>query len=117
MASDLTLPPKIVSVGTTSQGILLTFNKPMNPSGASDLNNYKVMWVKATSNHTFLSSLGIDRSSVEVRSVRLQSAQYDPATQSVMLIPKHRDFSNIYPGFAIQVQPAKTSVRSRQPKC
>ena len=43
VASDPTLPPKVVSIVTTNQGILLGFNKPMDPVGASNVNNYPVM--------------------------------------------------------------------------
>jgi hypothetical protein len=39
LASDATLPPKIVSTQGTPQGIVLTFNKPMNPVAASDVQN------------------------------------------------------------------------------
>ena len=45
VASDPTLPPKVVSSFATKQGIVLSFNKPMDPVGASDVNNYSVSLV------------------------------------------------------------------------
>ena len=44
VASDPTLPPKVVFMEATAQGILLSFNKPMNPAGASNVNNYAVKY-------------------------------------------------------------------------
>ena len=56
VASDPTLPPKVVFVEATTQGILLGFNKPMNPVGASDVNNYTVKYARPLRN--FDGSLG-----------------------------------------------------------
>jgi hypothetical protein len=39
-ASDDAIPPQIVSAQGTPQGIVVTFSKPMDPAGASNVNNY-----------------------------------------------------------------------------
>ena len=39
LSSDPTLPPKVVSTFGTPQGIVVNFGKPMNPVGASNVNN------------------------------------------------------------------------------
>ena len=96
MASDPTLPPKVVSIVATSQEIVLSFNKPMNPAGASNVKNYAVYVVDTHVPGVLDSSLGgVTR--VAVNSWPLKSAVYDPATQTVTLIPKHQ-YPNI--GFA-----------------
>ena len=75
---------------------MLTFNKPMNPVGASNLKNYAVNW---TSTHSKYDDIGPfaylipgeawpPGMSVSSGSVRLKSARYDPATKSVTLITK-----------------------------
>ena len=68
----------------------------MNPVGASDVNNYTVRYV----------TYGY------VKSVPIQSAQYDPATQSVTLTPKRPipRLGGISTNLT-QVYPARTSVR------
>ena len=94
LASDATIPPTIVSVQGKRQGIVLTFNKPMNPVGASNLNNYAVSWTSSHSKYADLGSLAYlipgqswpPGLSVSSGSVRLKSARYDPATKSVSLI-------------------------------
>ena len=48
LASDAMIPPKIVSVQGTPQGIVLTFSKPMDPVGASNVNNYFVRATKTS---------------------------------------------------------------------
>ncbi len=48
LASDATIPPKIVSVQGEPQGIVLTFSKPMDPVGASNVNNYAVRATKTS---------------------------------------------------------------------
>jgi hypothetical protein len=94
LASDATIPPTIVSVEGKPKGIVLTFNKPMNPAGASNLNNYALSW---TSTHSKYDDIGpfahlipgeswSPGMSVSSGSVRLKSARYDPATKSVSLI-------------------------------
>jgi hypothetical protein len=87
VASDPTLPPKVVSSFATNQGIVLSFNKPMDPVGASKVNNYSVFLVYPTSTGGVF---GIDTKTKSlVKSLRFESAQYDPATQTVTLITKH----------------------------
>ncbi len=96
VASDPTLPRKVVSIVATPQEIVLSFNKPMNPVGASNVKNYAVSLVNDSMN-----------------SWPLKSAEYDPATQTVTLIPKHR---NVYIDLlttATELQRVRTSVRAR----
>jgi hypothetical protein len=101
VASEPTLPPRIVSEFGTNQGIVLSFNKPMNPVGASNLNNYSVRLVISQA------------LKVTVKSVRFQSAQYDAATQTVTLIPKQQDLNIASTPF--QVHASMTRVRPRHP--
>jgi hypothetical protein len=96
VASDPTLPPKVVSIVATSQEIVLSFNKPMNPVGASNVKNYAVSLVNDSMN-----------------SWPLKSAEYDPATQTVTLIPKHQDPMIGFLTSATQLQRIRTSVRAR----
>lgn len=104
LASDASIPPTITTVQGTPQGIVLTFSKPMDPARASNVNNYAV---RATSISTktnpllapinFLTiplhfdSPGIGASTtVATQTVPLRAAEYDPATNSVTLIPTRR---------------------------
>ena len=97
VASDATVPPHIVSTQGKAHGIVLTFSKPMNPVEASNVNNYAVSW---STTHSKCDSLGLfavfmpgawsNGTTSSSRSVRLKSAQYDPATNSVTLIPKRK---------------------------
>jgi hypothetical protein len=63
----------------------------MNPIGASNVKNYAVGFMDINW-HPFgmLGILGVGNTSYSLKSVRLKSAQYDSATQSVTLIPKER---------------------------
>ncbi len=93
LASDATIPPKIVSVQGKRQGIVLTFNKPMNPVAASNVKNYALNWTSSHSKYAALGSFayfisGAMGQSVSSGSVQLQSARYDPATNSVTLTTK-----------------------------
>jgi hypothetical protein len=87
VASDPTLPPKVVSKLGFSQAIVLSFNKPMDPVGASNVNNYSVYTVNPWT--TYTGFLKYPKSELIVKHVQFESAQYDPATQTVTLIPKH----------------------------
>jgi hypothetical protein len=87
VASDPTLPPDVVSSFATNQGIVLSFNKPMDPVRASNVHNYSVFVVNPTATGGFLGFLS--KTKYIVKSVRFESAQYDPATQTVTLITKH----------------------------
>jgi hypothetical protein len=102
LASDAMIPPKIVSVQGAPQGIVLTFSKPMDPVGASNVNNYLV---RATKTSVKTNSLGpLDNLTLPLhmgspfspsthtvtQTVPLQAAEYDPATNSVTLVPKRK---------------------------
>ncbi len=95
LASDPTAPPKAVNVYLTNlsinlqQAIVVSFNKPMDPVSASNVNNYSATLVNYDHHATsYLFGLSHRTSStVASRSLSIQSAQYDPATQSVTLIP------------------------------
>lgn len=113
VASDPTLPPKVVSSFYTPQAIVLTFNKPMDSSAASDVNNYNVK-LTTSDRHTTGGLFGLffksSRTNVDTRRLKLESAQYDAATQSVTLVPrKHSVLNN---GFPVKmVLPAMRSLR------
>ena len=117
VASDATVPPQIVSTEGKPHGIVLTFSKPMNPVEASNVNNYAVRW---TTTHFKYDSLGLfavfvpgewsNPTTSSSGSVRLKSAQYDPATNSVTLIPKRNlTYSGVTGITVTQGHPAKTS--------
>ena len=101
LASAAVIPPKIVSTQGNPQGIVLTFSKPMNPASASNVKNYAVRAATtSTKTNSFLvpidaltfplhmdSSLA-SWSSTSSRPVPLRAAEYDPATNSVTLVPR-----------------------------
>ena len=101
LASREMIPPKIVSVEGEAQAIVLTFSKPMDPAGASNVKNYVVRW-ETTSTTTNPLGLAHDvltlaagggagiRVHYHTRRVPLRAAEYDPATNSVTLIPKRK---------------------------
>ncbi len=74
---------------------MLTFSKPMDPAGASNVNNYAVHSKRTTGGYLGPDGvgwlLGIPAHySTSRDSVPLRAAVYDPATNSVTLIPKRR---------------------------
>ncbi len=93
LASGPTKPPTITSEQGTPQGIVLTFSKPMDAAAASNVNNYAVLSSYATSS-VFGGSLGFylfgSQDHTFRHSVPLRAAVYDPATNSVTLIPRRR---------------------------
>ncbi len=106
LASDATIPPKIISTWGKSQSIVLTFNKPMNAVGASNVNNYAVRATTQTSKvNKFLVPIDIitlpllpfngatrisTSSSRSTQTVPVRAANYDPTTNSVTLVLKRR---------------------------
>ena len=118
VASDPTVAPQIVSEFLTTQSIVLSFNKPMNPVGAANLKNYAVSYWN-TVNHTYGGTLGglimWDSSSVSTSPVRLQSALYDPATQTVTLTFKDLNLETTWVRTLTEVYSKKTPVRPRHP--
>jgi hypothetical protein len=117
LSSDATVAPQIVSTQGKPDGIVLTFSKPMNPVEASNVTNYAVRW---TTTHFKYDSLGLfallygpawsDGTSSSSGFVRLKSAKYDPATNSVTLIPKRKLTYSGATGITVtQGHPAKTS--------
>src|SRR5262245_60539934 len=85
----------------------------MDPVAASKVDNYAVSMLHLEDHgHTLLGGLfKPTRLSVPANSVRLRSAQYDPATQSVTLIPKPRHLNIASVTTLAQVHSARTSVR------
>jgi len=82
-ASADKVPPTIVATTLTSQGLALTFSKPMDASTVANINNYVVQTVPTTS--AFLETIA------------LQAVVYDPSTQTVTLIPtKPLDLASDY---------------------
>jgi hypothetical protein len=112
VASDPTAPPKVVSIVATSQEIALSFNKPMNPAGASNMKNYAAYVVDTHLPGTLAQLLG-KSSSVSANSWPLKSAEYDPTTQTVTLIPKQRNPNIGFLATATQLHRVRTSVRAR----
>ena len=93
LASGPSKPPTITSEQGTPKGIVLTFSKPMDPAAASNVNNYAVRSLYGTSS-VFGGSLGFMlfgyQNHTFRNSVPLRAAVYDPATNSVTLIPRRR---------------------------
>ncbi len=87
LSSEDMLPPRVVSTGATPQGFQVRFNKPMDPAGANNVNNYQI-----------LKGMYIFRAPPIVG---LSSAAYDPETYTVTLIPKRRPRGN---SFTVVVQ-------------
>jgi hypothetical protein len=112
--SDSALPPKVVSIMATSHGIVLTFNKPMNPVGASNVANYAVYVADDTHIPGPLGTLLGKRHSLSVTSWSLKSAEYDPATQTVTLIPNRPNPNIGILTSVTQLNRVRTSVRPRQ---
>jgi hypothetical protein len=123
VASDDTVPPHIVSTQGKARGIVLTFSKPMNPVEASNVSNYAVSW---NTTHFKYDSLGLfavlvpgawsNGTTSSSGSVRLKSARYDPATNSVTIIPERNlTYSGVTGITVTQGHPAKTSGHPRQP--
>ena len=72
---------------------MLTFSKPLDPARASNVNNYAVRSTYASSS-VFGGTLGLKlfgfQNHTFRNSVPLRAAVYDPATNSVTLIPRRR---------------------------
>jgi hypothetical protein len=102
IAPDGNTPPRITGVTGTPNGIVLQFSKPMNPAQASNVHNYTVRAIVNSSVEKdpafvsmfgFLSpdnALGGYRNSRSTPSVPLRSANYDPASFTVTLVPRRR---------------------------
>jgi hypothetical protein len=86
LASDASIPPTIVATVGTPDGIEVIFNKPMDPAQASKVKNYAV----SSEGFNFGSSLFTPTSHLVTTSVRLKSAEYNAATNTVTLIPRRR---------------------------
>jgi hypothetical protein len=82
---------------------VVTFSKPMEPAGASNVNNYGLLATstrfhssnRLIANAAFYSALGIvqlgpSAPTTTIQSVRFKSANYDPATHSVTLVPMRK---------------------------
>jgi hypothetical protein len=86
LASDASIPPTIVATVGTPDGIEVIFNKPMDPAQASKVKNYAV----SSEGVNFGSSGFIPTFHMVTTSVRLMSAEYNAATNTVTLIPRRR---------------------------
>jgi hypothetical protein len=99
--ANTTTPPRILSLQGKPEGIVVRFSKAMDPAGATNLNNYQVQWSTVHHKHKDIGPLAILKpgpwgpdSSTSLGTVKFQSAQYDPATDSVTLIPmQHLNYS------------------------
>ncbi len=103
LASPAMIPPIMVSVQGAPQGLVLTFSKPMDPVAASNVNNYSVRATTTSAKtNPFLVPIDIltfplhmdsslsTSTSIHTRRVPLRAAEYDPATNSVTLVPKRK---------------------------
>ena len=90
--SDPTLPPKVVSAVLLDHGILVSFDKPMDPAGASNVNSYAV--------------------TLDSKPLKLRSAQYNPATQSVVLVAKNPGSFSLISSTLAVVHRAKAPART-----
>ncbi|WP_435015369.1 DUF4394 domain-containing protein [Tundrisphaera sp. TA3] len=77
----LTLPPVLTSIVTYGSGnkpttIVLNFNKPLDPASAENLANYRIV--------------SFDRRGRRIGTVKLKSATYDAASNTVVLIPTRK---------------------------
>jgi hypothetical protein len=84
------IPPSIIGVHMKKRGIAVTFSKPMAPATVENVHNYAVEYTPSQEfNVTDLTGVGlIQRLSKTARSVALQRAQFDPSTNTVILVPK-----------------------------
>jgi hypothetical protein len=124
-ASEAALPPQVVSAVGTPEGIVVSFSKPMDPAGASNVKNYAlktttmnskgaslgnaVFGVAATlAGFPLLASGGLS-GSPSTHVVRLKSARFDPATNTVTLVPQRR-ITNYFSFTLVQGQLTKPAV-------
>ena len=84
-------PPRVLTASTIPQGLAVTFSKPMNPIGASNVRNYAVHRMTSIPTSGFLGTTEL---------VPLKSATYDPATYTVTLVPKQRLLQRRYDVFS-----------------
>jgi hypothetical protein len=127
LAPDATTPPRIIGVAGTPNGIQLVFSKPMNPVQASNVHNYEVRETSTTvsGKDDFLEStplaflspdapIGGVKTSISAKSVRLLSANYDPADFTVTLVPKRKlTYTELGSIVVTPGSPAKTSAALR----
>jgi hypothetical protein len=118
LGSDLSAPPKVASAIDSSQGIVLNFNKPMDPVSASNVNNYAIDLVNVDGHRTggLFGLFGqTTRTYLTTKLLKVASAQYDAATQSVTLVPAYpgsrHGFGYVLGETVKLVQGAKAPVR------
>jgi hypothetical protein len=107
LAPDAKTPPRIIGAAGTPDGIELTFSKPMNSVQASNMHNYTVWATYHKPSNPFLGFMdtlinipawlifpegGVSPppGPLATQKVPLRTAGYDPATNSVTLVPKRR---------------------------
>jgi hypothetical protein len=95
--------PTITAARLTPAGITLTFGAAMDPARVGSVGNYTVRDITFRTPglgdiaSLFLMGLGGGRGTTTDRTVRLRSATYDPATQTVTLVPvKSLQASDVY---------------------
>lgn len=106
LATNPAGPPQVLTASPTPQGLAVTFSKPMNPIGASNVRNYAVHRV---------TSFGGGGYPGYTERVPLKSATYDPATYTVTLVAKQRFLQRRYDVFEFSdvTQGAGASARMR----
>ena len=97
LASSLdAVPPSIVAVQRVAGGIAVTFSKPMDPSTVENIHNYAV---KFSPSQKFsledLTGIGLVQTLNNTKTpIGLRRATYNPATNTVTLVPNEQLGSN-----------------------
>lgn len=87
LGPNMSVTPTIAATNGTPQGIELVFNTSMDPVQASNVKNYAVTASGFEPERELFPAMGSIGKRV-LRSVPLKSAAYNPATNTVTLIPK-----------------------------
>jgi hypothetical protein len=97
-AGPVLINEQLIGPGGETSGIVLTFDKPLDPTSAQNVNGYSIFRRKEKKDDgnallgAFVPFAGDDGStSTTTEKLKIDSATYDPATFSVTLTP-HRTF-------------------------
>jgi hypothetical protein len=81
------IPPSIIKAQVKQQGIILTFNKPMAPGPVQNVHNY-IVTANLPVSTAHLIGVFLTGRYPNPPVVALKAATYDPATDTVTLVPK-----------------------------
>jgi hypothetical protein len=84
------IPPSIISVHMVKRGIAVTFSKPMAPATVENVHNYAVVYAPSKKfGLADLTGIGLIQTINNTsQTITLKRAIYDPATNTVRLIPR-----------------------------